>query len=229
LYEKKIISQSLSGSLGRQEGFIQGAILFGIALLTAVIGGFAMANRTPTSQTTTEQAKVNASVFLKQAADLSEGVARFAFDGGSVAAMTFDNASGGLFETSKQYALVQRGPAGAYGGTPTNVNSATQAGSYALKKNVLVPSVGTTADDTVVSTVFTDVNTCRRINNMLYGTSITAAPPDGVGTATAWAIGAGAVDLSTSGDAATISGWSEGCLTTATAGSYVYFKVVKES
>ncbi len=226
--KKNIISRSLSSVPSQQEGFIQGAILFGIALLTAVIGGFAMANRTPTSQTTTEQAKVNASVFLKQGADLSEGVARLAFDGGSVSTMTFDTNSGGLFEPARQYALVQRGPAAAYGGTPTNVNSATQAGSYALKSNVKVPNVGTTSDDTIVSTVFTDVGTCRRINNMLYGIAITAAPPDGVGTATAWGIGAGAVDLTGSTDAATISGWSEGCLTTATAGSYVYFKVVKE-
>jgi hypothetical protein len=188
-----------------------------------------MANRTPTSQTSTEQAKVNASVFLKQGSDLSEGVARFAFDGGSVSNMTFDTASGGLFEPAKQYALVQRGPAAAYaGGTPPNLTTSTQAGSYALKSNVKVPNVGTESDEVVVSTVFTDVGTCRRINNMLYGTLITAAPPGGVSTSTAWGIGAGAIDLTASPDAATISGWSEGCLTTTTAGSYVYFKVVKE-
>ena len=36
---------------GQQAGFIQAALLFGIALITAVLGGYALANRTPTSQT----------------------------------------------------------------------------------------------------------------------------------------------------------------------------------
>lgn len=31
----------------KQAGFIQAALLFGIALMTAVLGGFALANRSP--------------------------------------------------------------------------------------------------------------------------------------------------------------------------------------
>ena len=71
-----------------QSGFIQAALLFGIALMTAVLGGFALANRSPTSQTDVEQAKVNASVILKQASDLRDGVARYSSDFGSSAVTT---------------------------------------------------------------------------------------------------------------------------------------------
>ena len=49
---KKQIKRTL-----HQQGFIQAALLFGIALITAVLGGFALANRSPTSQTDAEQAK----------------------------------------------------------------------------------------------------------------------------------------------------------------------------
>jgi len=223
---KKItISRSLSSVPSQQKGFIQGAILFGIALLTAVIGGFAMANRTPTSQTSTEQAKVNASVFLKQGADISEGVARFAFDGGNVSSMTFSSSTGGLFEPAKQYALVQRGPSAAYGGSAPVNSDNYQAGSYALNTAVKVPSVGTSGYGIAVSTVFADLGTCRRINNMLYGRSITLDPPVYNVDASIWIGGDDGIDLTGIG---AITGWTEGCLTTGTSGNYVYFKVVKE-
>ena len=85
----------------KQAGFIQAALLFGIALMTAVLGGFALANRSPTSQTDVEQAKVNASVILKQASDLRDGVARYSSDFGSSAVQStldFSNtANQGLF------------------------------------------------------------------------------------------------------------------------------------
>ena len=218
-------------STRRQGGFIQAAILFGIALLTAVIGGFALANRTPNTQTTLEQAKVNASVILKQGADLREGVTRFMNDKGSLSNLTFNTTTNtGLFDPSVQYASVQLGPAQAYvSGTPTNTTTFTvrAAGSYVYHDRVTLNGVGSAAADTVVLTGPLNTATCQRINTMLYGTAISTAPPtttvalaDFTNTATATA-----VDLSaTTG----IVGWSEGCVGTATVGSNVYFKVVNE-
>lgn len=101
-----------------QSGFIQAALLFGIALMTAVLGGFALANRSPTSQTDVEQAKVNASVILKQASDLRDGVARYSSDFGSSAVtntMTFAaTGDAGLFNPTARYASPQVMPSAAF-------------------------------------------------------------------------------------------------------------------
>ena len=128
-----------------QQGFIQAALLFGIALITAVLGGFALANRSPTSQTDAEQAKVNASVILKQASDLRDGVARYASDFGSSAVLnTLDlsaTANTGLFDPQFRYASPQIMPRATFR-DPTSTYATIKSPSAAAAGSAHRPGQG---------------------------------------------------------------------------------------
>ena len=215
-----------------QSGFIQAALLFGIALMTAVLGGFALANRSPTSQTDVEQAKVNASVILKQASDLRDGVARYSSDFGSSAVettMDFSNTGpAGLFDPSARYASPQIMPSAAFDtasdATSDDIKapSALVAGHWYL--NRLTPGDGLGGPDPDPMVVLPNLreDVCKRVNTLLYGVNTipvsTAALAD-------WVAGANG-GLGTSGGAA---GWPEGCVATAAPIRYVYFKTVQEN
>lgn len=222
--QKRLLTQRAKS----QKGFIQAALLFGIALMTAVLGGFALANRTPTSQTDVEQAKVNASVLLKQASDLRDGVSRYASDFGAsrvVSTMDFSvTTAQGLFDPAARYASPQVMPASAFGGAKTIEDpSALVAGHWHINKAFRGKGIGSSgADDPAV--VITNIQqlVCSRVNRMLYDDE--AIPASGVALAT-FETGA-AVDLT--GVAAIPNGWSEGCIQ-ADGGSYVYYKVVQEN
>ena len=177
----------------KQAGFIQAALLFGIALMTAILGGFALANRTPTSQTDSEQAKVNASVILKQASDLRDGVARYASDNGAssiVSTMDF-TATGvaGLFNPTSGYASPQIMPTSVFAtGATTTIQApaATVAGHWHLNKATLGNNLATVAADPMVVLPDIRLDVCQRINNILYGEPITATPGAGTAALTAW-------------------------------------------
>jgi len=216
--------------LTSQAGFIQGAILFGIALLIAVIGGFSLANSIPQGSKDNQQAKLNASVFIKQGYNLREGTSRYAFDKLSSDGMTFDSAIGtGLFDSTKQYAIVQVGPTLSYGGgtAPNVLPSDPRAGSYAIHRGITVPEVGTASAEWLAATVFSDLLTCQAINVLLFGLSAPASPPTTALTAAQWQSGSGAETL-----VGSAAGWNEGCLQTTTADAsgnkYVYFRVIRE-
>ncbi|WP_370260692.1 hypothetical protein [Limnobacter sp.] len=213
-------------------GFIQAALLFGIALITAVLGGFALANRSPTSQTDSEQAKVNASVILKQASDLRDGVARYASDFGSTAVInTLDmsNTSNvGLFDPQPRYASPQimprstfRDPNSTYATIKTP--SATSAGHWFINKATPGNSLATASADPMVILPGLKQDVCGRVNTLLYGSATipasTAAIADWIGGANG---GISAV--------AAVSGWPEGCVATSDATTeYVYFKAIQEN
>lgn len=216
--------------LDAQEGFIQAAILFGIAILTAVIGGFALANRTPLGSKDHQQAKVNASVFIKQGYNLREGASRFGYDKGSLNTMTFDTTTGtGLFDTAKPYALVQVGPSVSYGGgVAINIMpSDPRAGSYTLHKNITILDIDSASAEWLAATVFSDALACQAINVILLGSSAPASPPVTALTAAQWLSGTWSETLPVEA-----TGWYEGCLASATpdgsGNKFVYFRVLRE-
>jgi hypothetical protein len=220
----------------QQAGFIQAALLFGIALMTAILGGFALANRSPSSQTDTEQAKVNASVILKQGSDLRDGAQRFATDNGSDAissTMNFtDDASSGLFEVAARYASPQIMPTSAFvtALVPSNVlpsavtasDTTQHAGHWFLNKGTAGNGLGTSDEDPMVVLPGLREEVCSRINRLLYGSSTI---PTATGAMTAFTVMAS--DGGISGVAA-VSGWPEGCVITSDS-RYVYFKVIQEN
>lgn len=220
-----------------QQGFIQAILLFGIALMAAILGGFALANRSPTSQTDTEQAKVSASVALKQGSDLQNGVLRYGNDFGSTAitnTLDFSDSSGvGLFDTSARYASPQIMPATAFALTtetagetdaPINAPSANAAGHWFLNKATAANGIGSAAADPMVVLPDLRADVCSRIDNMLYGTSTV---PASTGSLANWASTTAPADGGIS-SVSGVAGWAEGCVQTSDS-KYVYFKVVQEN
>lgn len=215
----------------RQQGFIQAILLFGIALMAAILGGFALANRSPTSQTDTEQAKVNASVALKQGSDLQTGVLRYGNDFGSSAItndLDFSSTSNkGLFDPAARYASPQVMPASAFASATDPMIAApspNEAGHWYLNKATAANAIGTTALDPMVVLPDLRSDVCARIDNMLYGSSTV---PVSNGASTDWANETTPKDGGISA-LADVAGWAEGCVQTSDA-KYVYFKVVQEN
>lgn len=218
----------------KQEGFIQAALLFGIALITAVLGGYALANRTPTSQTDLEQAKVNASVILKQAADIRDGVQRYSSDNGSAAILTtmdFSTGADGLFNVTNRYASPQVMPSTAFdSGAPAPITSikaptAGSAGHWYLMKTHQGNGIGSAAADPMVALPDIRQDVCGRVNRLLYGNDTIPTVTGAVTTIT----GDTVLDLSASAGTAVPVGWAEGCYQLETGSEYVYFKVLQEN
>lgn len=213
----------------QQSGFIQAALLFGIALMTAVLGGFALANRSPTSQTDVEQAKVNASVILKQASDLRDGVARYSSDFGSsavISTLDFSNTTDqGLFDPVARYASPQIMPTTAFAaGEDTTIKppTAASAGHWYINKVTAGNALATAVEDPMVILPGLRADVCGRVNTLLYGSNTIPA----AGTAlSVWTTGT--TDGGISGLAG-VAGWPEGCVATSD-NKYVYFKVVQEN
>lgn len=215
-----------------QSGFIQAALLFGIALMTAVLGGFALANRSPTSQTDVEQAKVNASVILKQASDLRDGVARYSSDFGSSAVkdtMTFASTGpAGLFDPAARYASPQIMPSAAFDvvsdSTADDIKApgALVAGHWYLNRTTPGDGLGGVGPDPMVVLPNLREDVCARVNTLLYGVNTI---PASTAALTAWTTNVNG-GLGTGGAAA---GWPEGCVSTAAPIRYVYFKAVQEN
>lgn len=228
---KVLRPQPIFDKKSTQSGFIQAALLFGIALMTAVLGGFALANRSPTSQTDVEQAKVNASVILKQASDLRDGVARYSSDFGSSAVtteMTFDaTTEDGLFNPAARYASPQIMPTSTFdiaiGPTVDDIKTPGPivAGHWYLNRNTAGSGLASTAEDPMVVLPGIRSDVCGRVNTLLYGSN---AIPVGLGAYTAWTTN---VDGGISA-VATAAGWPEGCIQTSDS-RYVYFKTIQEN
>lgn len=226
---KSISSPAASLRKQKQAGFIQAALLFGIALMTAVLGGFALANRSPTSQTDVEQAKVNASVILKQASDLRDGVARYSSDFGSSAVQStldFSNTTNqGLFDPVARYASPQIMPTTTFAsGEDTTIKAPTaaSAGHWYINKVTVGNALATGSADPMVILPGLRSDVCGRVNTLLYGSSTIPA----AGTAlSVWTTGTTDGGISA---VAGVAGWPEGCIATSDT-KYVYFKVIQEN
>jgi hypothetical protein len=72
------------GHSRQEQGFVQGVLLFALAVLVAIIAAFAFANNGNQSSSERENAKVTATVLMKQASDVQDAVSRYISDGQSM-------------------------------------------------------------------------------------------------------------------------------------------------
>lgn len=198
--------QTRTTAKAKQGGFIQGAILFGLAVLVAVIGAFALANNGSSSSADKETDKVNAGVILKQGSDLRDAASRYLSDGNAIGSLAFTNAS--LFDPAKGY--------GSAPSAPARVFSATQNAYVLDAGTTAVSGQGTTAADYTATLIGLTQGVCERINNTLYNTPM-------LDDAVTGALSDGKAGGSTVANQKT--GVSEGCFKEATNG-YTYFKVL---
>lgn len=78
----------------RQGGFIQGVILFALALIAVVIGVFSTSNSSVDTRTDREEARLNAALLLKVGSDIQDSVNRAVADQRDIATMVMINPPG---------------------------------------------------------------------------------------------------------------------------------------
>lgn len=207
-------------SMGAQKGFMNALIMFGIALIVAMMAAWAIANRGSNGSAATEQVKMTSSVILKQATDLKDGFSRAMANNVSPSQISFDATSGtGIFDPTKGYVSPQVTPIKAYAG----VTPATFVWTY--NKNIKVMNIGASGNaDYVITLADVSVDICNRINNVIYNTNMDGPPPVGIGTLADYTLGA-AIDMSAT---AAVDSKPDLCLTT-TDGKYIYYKVVVDN
>lgn len=207
----------------KQAGFMNALIMFGIALIVAMMAAWAIANRSSNTNSNTEQVKMSASVILKEASDLRDGFARALSDGINPSVITFDQtANTGLFQPTKGYASQQTTPIRA-------MDTAGTAANFVWNYNNAVKIKGIGADasaDFVVTLGDLSLEVCERINNMLYNIPMGTAPLAGVGTLANYTTLPAAIDLSAS--LAGRDGKTDLCVATSDS-KYVYYKVMVEN
>ena len=196
----------------RQGGFIQGAILFALVIIAVVVAAFSLANQDNQTSAASEEAKVNATYVLKVGNDLQNGINRAIADGVDPAQansqILFDDVSTttavALWDPALRYlAAAPRFPDAveATAGTAPGFNWVTPAP---------ITGIGGTGNEQVVQITGIATAVCRRINNVVNGTVITA-------------------DVPTSLTAATGLGWREGCHVGTTGNTYFRVVVVDAS
>ena len=194
----------------RQGGFIQGTILFALAILGVIIAAFAVSNTGSSTNTETERDRVNAGVILKAGSDLQDAFSRAMADNWQAPDIELSGTTNAatpllnLYDPLYKYAVQVRLP-----------DQAFQSGTAAAfaDQNLAGTALGEpTVEDRVVTLAGIRQNVCRRINNLVTGGpwEANATIPAALGGAT--------------GAASTISG-SEGCYGDSTAG-YTYYRVV---
>jgi type II secretory pathway pseudopilin PulG len=189
-----------SGLSRKMAGFIQGILLFGIALLAVVIAAFAFSNKSSSNSTKAEEAKTYASTIMAQGNTIKTAVERFRLDRGG---LLNGNSTGGLenlmdFSTDQfkglhntldSFAVPLTVQPRAY----TNLQvqntappTTTAAGSYNLRiyhGTATSPmTVGGQPVYHLLSTAGLTDDTCRRINVNLHGAGFSqGAIPTGAG------------------------------------------------
>jgi type II secretory pathway pseudopilin PulG len=191
----------------RQSGFIQGTILFALAILGVIIAAFAVSNTGSSTNTDTERDRVNAGVILKAGSDLQDAFSRAMGDNWQAPDIELTGATNPatpvlyLYDPLYKYAVQVRLPDQAF-----ENNTAVAFAD----DNVLGTALGdSSVQERVVTLTGLRANVCRRINNLVTGGpwNANATPPATLAAA-----------------ASTISG-SEGCYGDSTAG-YTYYRVV---
>lgn len=194
----------------RQSGFIQGTILFALAILGVIIAAFAVSNTGSSTNTDTERDRVNAGVILKAGSDLQDAFSRAMGDNWQAPDISITLPTNpvppapptllNLFDPAYKYGVEVRLPDQAF---EDNTADAFADANLA-DTNLGDPAV----EERVVTLAGLRLNVCRRINNLVTGGpwNANATPPATLADA-----------------ASTISG-SEGCY--GTAGNYTYYRVV---
>ncbi len=227
--------------VSKQQGFIQAVLLFGIALMTIVLAGFALANRNPSGNLNEQESKVIAGIVLQQATTLASAINAYMADYNQsrvVASMTFTDTANdnSLFRTDRSYGTVQvlDNPKAFVDDTTflRNVNPGTYAaGSWRLNKNIRINGLGAAANPEI-SVVLPNLTqqVCEEINSSLYGRSrqtpisVTATPAAFAGAADGTGTLVTAVDLSA---VAALLRLDKACVQV-TGGGYMYYQVVLE-
>lgn len=162
-----------------EAGFIQGALIVGLALLAAVIATFALSGRT--KNITPEQARAFASAVLEQGNKIKEGFVVAQADGFNADRVSLDlkgisgdeNAAG-LFNVEFNWATEQIAPEKAALGINGQKDLINEGWSYHTQTSL--PGVGTAAPETVITLQGLSLEVCQRINSSLYNTLPTAIP-----------------------------------------------------
>lgn len=218
-----------------QAGFIQGVLLFGIALLAVVIAAFSFSNKSSSNSTAAEEAKTYASTIIAHGNALKTAADRFRADRGDLSSMTFEGgtATNGLFNTMDAFItsgtlIVQTK---AFSDAPKAEISDTQNGHFFLKRKGTIKIGGNTVLLMTATGPLSDA-TCRRININLHRinkipNATPGAEEDFRGTANGRVtIGVGSKE---SDFPNSVSNLEEGCVQTDTANKYYYFKVLQRS
>lgn len=198
----------------REGGFIQGTILFALAILGVVIAAFAVSNSGSSANTDSERDRVNAGVIIKMGSDLQDVVTRASSDNfrPTIMALSADTSvrTNDIVTTLNLY-----DPAFRYGTEPVPpVSALTVATSFDMDQSSATVANGgvaaaslvgaTTTAERVVTLRNIREGVCRRINQQLAGTAFD--PTEDIP------------------DLATDVGRPEGCF--GTAEPYTYFRVV---
>lgn len=223
----------------RESGFIQGVILFGIALLAVVIAAFSMSNKSTTNSTDAEEAKTLASAIITQGGSIKSAVDRFRIDRGDLSTMNFSATSpDGLFNPTDLFirTLTVQPRAFNNGEAPimTTVSN-TQNGAYFLRRRTgsETITIGGIGVSLLTSTTGLTDRACSRINVTLHGpTYANRVITLTTGNVAAFQGGTGNIDITntaTSLHFPGIANLEEGCVKTSDGGNAarnVYFKVL---
>lgn len=198
----------------RQRGMGATIILFTIALIVIVGAALAYATRGNPKSITTQSAKTQSGVVLKQSADYRDAYARFLFEGGVASTMTFNAVSPtvlDLFFPASQY--------GSYAPPPAQIMANSATPQWVYNNSVIVTGVGSTAADSIAYVPDVLLGVCTEINNQMY-----ASPTIPVSSVVALA------NLATNGITldATVSGRASGCFQT-TDTKYVIYTTLGEA
>jgi hypothetical protein len=224
-----------SGQAG-QTGFIQGVLLFGIALLAIVIAAFSFSNKSSTNSTAAEEAKTYASTIASHGNSIKAAADRFRTDRGELTRLNMDfntTAATGLFNAVDNFitsgSLVAQAQAFTTAPDAATV-TITKNGHFYLKRSGTIAIGGINMLMIATTGPLTDA-TCRRINTNLHRTNIipvatAGAVVDFQGTGTGnvtITVGAGATEFPV-----TAVNLEEGCVrTTGAGGANFYFKVLQ--
>jgi enamine deaminase RidA (YjgF/YER057c/UK114 family) len=215
----RIMSRPLAARR-KQGGFIQNLIIPGLLLMGAVIAVIALAsNSSSSTDTSKEQSAVYASAILSQGVTIKEAAQRALADGISNDDLV---ASVGLAVLATNSYISGTVPTPPKGAEVTGQSPAWSFSKTLVATDAAAANIGTAAADEVVMLDKLNKNVCIRINNKLYGESVLKANDAAIGTA----IAAAAVSAPIIADVNRQGGASEGCVPSATAGQYTYYKIV---
>ena len=227
------LAPSVSRFTGRQlpqhsAGFIQGVLLFGIALLAVVIAAFSFSNKSSSNSTAAEEAKTYAATIVSHGNAIKSATERFRLDRGGL----FSQADGtlaltnlmnfstdqykGLFNTNDRFITPLTVQPKAYWNNATpnqNPPLAHMAGSFFLRVYTGdLPSIikigGKDVRHLLTTTGLTEA-TCRRINVNLHGPTFSAGAIPKLSTGTIGALAPTAGNFETSTDGIIITGKGE--------------------
>ena len=212
----------------KQQGFSILAVILVIVAVIVAIGVWALSGQTNTSNSGNSTSDIQASSIVNDASSIKLAFDSLLINGANSANIVFvpnQPSTGSVPNMLDPSNGIQypKPNSNAIKATPDATQGIWVYNSTTFKGS----SVGTTAaDQTIVLAGLKDI-VCQRINNTLYGLAVTpvttVTTPTLGATATAPTTTA-AIDLST---VTAANGWSSGCISTGTADSNFYFRILR--